>query len=165
MSEPSARSTPTSARSPGVKAFAAVAALLAVGAGGYLASTRVGDSPVTAKVDKPGKARKGASDLPSVKTNAARGMAACQKIEAAGIGSDCQASEKMVKFRIPSAPDGSGAVLAFEDAVVYKMFFSSLVKEGSDAAFGSAKARTVVILTGVPSAELQAKTKGVVDAL
>jgi hypothetical protein len=45
------------------------------------------------------------------------------------------------------------------------MFFSSLARENSDAAFGSAKARTVVILTGVPSAELQAKTKAVVDAL
>lgn len=165
MSEPSTQSTPTSARSPGLKALAAIAALLAVGVGGYLASTRVGESPVAAKVDKSGKARKGPSDLPSVKTNPMRGLAACQKVEAAGIGSDCQASEKMVKFRVPSAPDGSGAVLSFEDPVVYKMFFSSLVKEGSDAAFGSAKARTVVILTGVPSVELQAKTKAVVDSL
>jgi hypothetical protein len=92
-------------------------------------------------------------------------MAVCQRVEAAGIASDCQAFEKMVKFKIPSAPDGSGAVLTFEDPVIYKMFFSSLVKENSDAAFGSAKARTVVILTGVPSIELQAKTKAVVDAL
>ncbi|MET0594115.1 MAG: hypothetical protein ABW133_15550 [Polyangiaceae bacterium] len=150
--------------SSGVKVAAVVAGLLAVSVGGYLASTRVGGNPVAAKIDKAGKAQ-GASTLPSVKTNSARGMAICQKVEAAGIGSDCQSFEKMVKFRIPSAPDGSGAVLTFEDPVVYKMFFSSLAKENSDAAFGSAKARTVVILTGVPSAELQAKTKAVVDAL
>jgi hypothetical protein len=151
--------------SAGVKVLAVVAGLLAVGVGGYLASTRVGGSPVAAKVDKTGKARQALSAQPIVKTNSVRGLAACQKVEAAGIGSECQAFEKMVKFKIPTAPDGSGAVLAFEDPVVYKMFFESLVKEGSDAAFGSAKARTVVILSGVPSTELQAKTKAVVDAL
>ena len=151
--------------SSSIKVLAVVAGMLAVGVGGYLASTRVGGRPADAKAEKTSKAQKSSTALPNVKTNSLRGLAVCQKIEAAGVGSDCQAFEKMVKFRIPSSPDGSGAVLTFEDPLVYKMFFSSLAKENSDAAFGSAKARTVVILTGVPSGELQTKTKAVVDAL
>jgi hypothetical protein len=165
MPERSASSTPASGMSPSVKVLVVVAGLLAVGAVGYVASTRVGGNPVDAKVDKLGKTQKNSSALPNVKTNSLRGLAICRKVEAAGVGSDCQAFEKMVKFKIPSSPEGSGAVLTFEDPAVYKMFFSSLAKENSDAAFGSAKAQTVVILTGVPSAELQAKTKAVVDAL